>query len=173
MRRNIKIRAESWPAKIPFRISNHVWDDFPCIVCEIEQDGLLGRGEALGVYYLDETSDSMAAELEAIIPELEAGANRQRLLELLPPGGARMAADAALWDLEAQIAGRSVWSMAGVDEGHEIFWRAVTAGSGIVAGYLIAPGAVVRVLGDGQQFDMGIPHIFDVGHKLLGQLPIG
>ena len=40
MRRSITIRAESWPAIIPFRISNHVWDDFPCIVCEIEQDGL-------------------------------------------------------------------------------------------------------------------------------------
>jgi L-alanine-DL-glutamate epimerase-like enolase superfamily enzyme len=107
---------ESWPAIIPFRISNHVWDDFPCVVCEIEQGGLLGRGEALGVYYLDETTDSMAAELEAIIPELETGADQQRLLELLPPGGARMAADAALWDLETQITGRSAWSKAGVGE---------------------------------------------------------
>ncbi|MDH3820049.1 MAG: dipeptide epimerase [Gammaproteobacteria bacterium] len=116
MRRNITIRMESWPAIIPFRISNHVWDDFPCVVCEIEQGGLLGRGEALGVYYLDETTDSMAAELEAIIPELETGADQQRLLELLPPGGARMAADAALWDLETQITGRSAWSKAGVGE---------------------------------------------------------
>ena len=65
MRRSVTIRAESWPAIIPFRISNNVWDDFPCVVCEIEQDGLTGRGEALGVYYLDETTDSMATELEA------------------------------------------------------------------------------------------------------------
>jgi L-alanine-DL-glutamate epimerase-like enolase superfamily enzyme len=116
MKRSITIRVESWPAIIPFRISNNVWDDFPCVVCEIEKDGLTGRGEGLGVYYLDETTDSMAAQLSAITPELETGADRQHLLELLPPGGARLAADAALWDLEAQVAGRSAWSMAGVDE---------------------------------------------------------
>jgi len=117
MKRSIAVRTESWPAIIPFRISNNTWDDFPCVVCEIEQDGLTGRGESLGVYYLDETTDSMTAELEAVTPELAAGADRQRLFELLPPGGARLAADAALWDLEAQISGRSAWAMAGVDEG--------------------------------------------------------
>jgi L-alanine-DL-glutamate epimerase-like enolase superfamily enzyme len=117
MRRSITIRIESWPAIVPFRISNNVWEDFPCVVCEIEQDGMTGRGEALGVYYLDETTDSMAAQLSAITPELENGAGRQLLLALLPPGGARLAADAALWDLEAQLTGRSAWAMAGVDKG--------------------------------------------------------
>ena len=117
MSRSISVRTESWPAIIPFRISNNVWDDFPCVVCEIEQGDMTGRGESLGVYYLDETTDSIAAQLEAIAPDLAAGADRHRLLELLPPGGARMAADAALWDLEAQLTGRSAWAMAGVDEG--------------------------------------------------------
>ncbi len=117
MIRNVSIHTESWPAVIPFRIANNVWDDFPCVVCEIEQDGLIGRGEGLGVYYLDETPASMARELEAVAAELAAGAGRERLLELLPPGGARMAADAALWDLEAQQRGISAWTMAGVDEG--------------------------------------------------------
>ena len=117
MSRSISVRTESWPAIIPFRISNNVWDDFPCVVCEIEQGSMTGRGESLGVYYLDETTDSIAAQLEAIAPDLAAGADRHRLLELLPPGGARMAADAALWDLEAQLTGRSAWAMAGVDEG--------------------------------------------------------
>ena len=54
MNRKLSVRLESWPSIIPFRISNHVWDDFPCVVCEIEQDGVTGRGEALGVYYHDE-----------------------------------------------------------------------------------------------------------------------
>ena len=117
MSRSISVRTESWPAISPFRISNNVWDDVPCVVCEIEQGDMTGRGESLGVYYLDETTDSIAAQLEAIAPDLAAGADRHRLLELLPPGGARMAADAALWDLEAQLTGRSAWAMAGVDEG--------------------------------------------------------
>lgn len=117
MKRNISIHTESWLAIIPFRISNNVWDDFPCVVCEIEQDGAVGRGEALGVYYFDETPESMTAQLEQVATELADGADRQRLLELLPPGGARMAADAALWDLEAQLTGRTAWSIAGVDAG--------------------------------------------------------
>ena len=92
----------------------NVWNDFPCVVCEIEQDGAVGRGEGLGVYYLDETVESMSGQLEAIATELAEGVNREDLLDLLPPGGARMAADAALWDLEAQLTGRTAWSMAGV-----------------------------------------------------------
>ena len=115
MTRSISIHTESWLALIPFRISNHEWNDFPCVVCEIEQDGLIGRGEALGVYYFDETPESMAAQLETITPALAARAHRQQLLGLLPPGGARLAADAALWDLEAQLSGRTAWSMAGVE----------------------------------------------------------
>jgi L-alanine-DL-glutamate epimerase-like enolase superfamily enzyme len=117
MKRKVSIHTESWLAISPFRISNNVWDDFPCVVCEIEQDGAIGRGEALGVYYLDETLESITAQLEQVSAELADGADRQRLLELLPPGGARMAADAALWDLEAQLTGRSAWSIAGVDAG--------------------------------------------------------
>lgn len=115
--RKISIHTESWPAIIPFRISNHVWNDFPNVICEIEQDGAVGRGEGLGVYYLDETLESMTAQLEHVSTELANGADRQDLLSLLPPGGARMAADAALWDLEAQLTGRSAWSIAGVDAG--------------------------------------------------------
>ncbi|MDH3620615.1 MAG: dipeptide epimerase [Gammaproteobacteria bacterium] len=117
MKRSVSIHTESWPALIPFRISNNVWDDFPCVVCEIGQDGAIGRGEALGVYYLDETPESMSAQLERIAGQLEDGASREDLLAMLPPGGARMAADAALWDLEAQLTGRTAWSMAGVDAG--------------------------------------------------------
>ena len=115
MKRKISVHTESWPAITPFRISNNTWNDFPCVICEIEQDGAIGRGEALGVYYLDETLDSISAQLEQTSTELSAGADRHRLLELLPPGGARMAADAALWDLEAQLTERTAWSIAGVD----------------------------------------------------------
>ena len=98
----------------PFRIARKTSDDFPCEVCEIGQDGRIGRGEALGVYYLGETEKSMLAQLDSIAGDLAGGAGRQELLELLPPGGARCAADAALWDLEAQLSGTSAWNTAGV-----------------------------------------------------------
>lgn len=114
MKRRITTHLESWVALIPFRISRHTWYDFPCLVCEIEQDGLIGRGEALGVYYLGEDQESMLEQIDSVARRLADGASRQKLLELLPPGGARCAADAALWDLEAQQSGTSAWRAAGV-----------------------------------------------------------
>ena len=91
-----------------------VEDDFPVIVCEIEHDGVTGRGEAMGVYFLGETTETIAAQISAVSTELAAGADRCQLESLLPPGGARFAVDSALWDLEAQLGGKSAWQAAGV-----------------------------------------------------------
>lgn len=114
--RNVSVHLENWMALIPFRIARNTWNDFPSVVCEIEQDGAIGRGEGLGVDYLGENQASMLAQVESITDQLSAGAGRQDLLELLPPGGARCAVDAALWDLEAQLSGGSAWKTAGVSE---------------------------------------------------------
>lgn len=114
MTRRISVHLENWMALIPFRISRNTWDDFPSVVCEIGQDGAIGRGEGLGVYYLGEDQKSMMAQIESVASELGAGAGRQDLMGLLPPGGARCAVDAALWDLEAQLSGTSAWESAGV-----------------------------------------------------------
>jgi L-alanine-DL-glutamate epimerase-like enolase superfamily enzyme len=115
MIRTVRVYEETWPAKVPFRIADHIWHDFPCTICEIEQDGVVGRGEAHGVYYFGETPSSMQEQLAAVSEKLSAGATRLQLLDLLPPGGARMAADSALWDLEAQLSGVSAWQTAGVE----------------------------------------------------------
>ena len=114
MMRRVSVHFENWMALIPFRISRNTWNDFPSVVCEIEQDGMVGRGEGLGVYYLDENQESMLAQIESVADQIEAGMSRQALLAVLPPGGARCAVDAALWDLEAQLSGSTAWAMAGV-----------------------------------------------------------
>ena len=114
MTRQVAVHLENWMALIPFRISRNTWNDFPSVVCEIEQDGKVGRGEGLGVYYLDEDQQSMLAQIESIAEQLESGISRAELQDLLPPGGARCAVDAALWDLEAQLAGTTAWAAAGV-----------------------------------------------------------
>ncbi len=116
MKRRVANHTENWLARTPFRISRHTSHDFPCVVCEIEQDGAVGRGEALGVYYFGDDGQSMLEALDAVADTLARGTSRQDLLSLLPPGGARFAADAALWDLEAQLSGRSAWETAGVSE---------------------------------------------------------
>lgn len=115
MTRRVTAHTESWASAKPFRIANYQWNDYPSVVCRIEQDGVVGRGEALGVYYLDETDASMLAQLEAVTTDIEAGASREDLKFLLPAGGARNAADAALWDLEAQLNKTTAWAMAGVE----------------------------------------------------------
>ncbi len=114
MTRRVSAHIENWMALIPFRISRRSWDDCPCVVCEIAEDELIGRGESLGVYYLGDTEKTMLTQIESIAGQLAAGSSRQDLLGLLPPGGARCAVDAALWDLEAQQSGTSAWRAAGV-----------------------------------------------------------
>lgn len=113
MTRSLRVHIETWPSEVPFRISGHTFDDFPCIVVELEQDGFIGRGEALGVYYSGETPDSMAAQLRAVERDLCTDLDRQQLLRILPPGGARFAADSALWDLQAKRMNNDVWQQAG------------------------------------------------------------
>ena len=110
----LSVHTEDWLASAPFRISNAVFTSFPGIVVEIADGTHVGRGEGLGVDYLGETPATMTAQVEVVAERIVAGAGREALLELLPPGGARNAVDCALWDLEAKRAGRRVWELAGV-----------------------------------------------------------
>jgi L-Ala-D/L-Glu epimerase len=105
---------EKWPLVAPFRITGHVWEHLEVLVVTLESQGYSGRGEAAGVYYRDDTPAAMLRQVEAIRAPVEAGITRASLQQLLPPGGARNALDCALWDLEAKLAGRPVWQLAGL-----------------------------------------------------------
>ena len=110
----IGVHAEDWMAKRPFRITGKEWTSFESVVVELEHEGFIGRGEALGVYYRGDTVTSMVGAIEEVSSELARGISRDALQELLPAGGARNAIDAALWDLEAKAAGTTVWTLAGI-----------------------------------------------------------
>ena len=105
------MHCESWPAARPFRINGREWLTFDSVVVEVSDNGFIGRGEALGVYYLGETPASMVAQIESAAPRLTAEPDRMLLQRLLPPGGARNALDCALWDLEAKISGSGIWRL--------------------------------------------------------------
>lgn len=108
------LRTEAWELQAPVAISGYVFSELPLLTVIVEDDARFGRGEAYGVYYRGETAVSMAAQLDAIRPRIAAGVERSQLGELLPPGGARCALDAALWELEAQRSGVPVWKRAGL-----------------------------------------------------------
>jgi len=109
------VHQEDWIPTTPFRISGAEWNSFPAIVVELQDGDLVGRGEAEGIFYFNETLASMTAQVEEVAERIEAGATRTDLLNLLPPGGARNALDCAIWDLEAKRSGKRVWELAGID----------------------------------------------------------
>jgi hypothetical protein len=57
----------------------------------------------------------------------------------------------------------------GVHEMAEVVRRAEAGGGSEVAGGLVTPGLVQRVLGDRHQFQMGVAQVGDVGHQGVGQ----
>lgn len=111
-----QLRVEKTEARFiePFRISGYLFAVMPSITVEISESGHIGRGEAAGVYYLDDDQDNMLRLVEQVRGSLEAGLTRTALQKALPPGGARNALDCALWELEARINGVPVWQLAGV-----------------------------------------------------------
>jgi L-Ala-D/L-Glu epimerase / N-acetyl-D-glutamate racemase len=132
--RKLQVERRVWALREPFVTARGPETECPVIVVRLEEGGHVGRGEAVGVDYHGETLDTLTAQVEAVRPRVEAGVQRQELLALLPPGGARNALDAALWDLEAKNSGRSAWDLAGVGEPRPVA-TAVTIGIRSLDGY--------------------------------------
>ena len=63
--------------------------------------------------------------------------------------------------------------MQGIHQCHKIVQGCRSGCWGVVACHLVAPGAIIGVLGGGQQAHMGIAHFSQVGGQLLRQLQIG
>ncbi len=103
------VEKNSLPLKSPFAITGYVFNNSDTIKVTLEEDGCVGHGEAMGIYYTNENQDSMIAQLEAIRSDVEAGLTQDKIQSLLPHGGARNALDSAWWDLEAKKSGVSVW----------------------------------------------------------------
>ena len=111
----LRAEIEKWHLKAPFKITGYTFEALNLLVVDLEMDGLIGRGEAAGVYYRGENAASMLKQLEQLRPSIEKGIDRESLRRLLPPGGARSALDCALWDLEARLTGRPAWEIAKLD----------------------------------------------------------
>lgn len=124
--RQIDLEVESWPLLEPFVITGHTWTHCDVLLVSITENRLTGRGEASGVYYLDETAETMYQQVLGVQQKLEQGIGREQLQSLLPAGGARNAIDCALWDLEAKITGQSIFELTGVTSSPVITVNTVT-----------------------------------------------
>lgn len=103
------VEEKSWPLRSPFQITGHTFHAVEAVWVTLTDDNVVGRGEAVGVYYHGDTPGSMRDELEAVKAHVEEGATRLDLLDLLPAGGARNALDCAMWDLECKREGVTIW----------------------------------------------------------------
>lgn len=111
---DLAYRVRALPLHEPVEIAAHRFVDVSVLQVSLRDEGHEGRGEAAGVYYLQDRPADMPDRLEAVRSEIEAGLDRQALRRLLPPGGARNALDCALWELDARRQGCAAWQLAGV-----------------------------------------------------------
>jgi L-alanine-DL-glutamate epimerase-like enolase superfamily enzyme len=112
----LDLQTEHWPFKEPFHITDYVFTNADVLVATVRDGAFTGRGEACGVYYRDETLESMERQVAEVAPAVRDGIDREALRSLAPPGGARNALDCALWDLDAKRAGKPAWVLAGLPQ---------------------------------------------------------
>ncbi len=102
----LRARIESFPLRDAFTISRGSKREAVVLVVELEEDGVVGRGEAVPYARYGETPESALAVARSASPED---------LSALPPGAARNAIDLARWDLRAKRTGTPAWQLAGLD----------------------------------------------------------
>jgi L-alanine-DL-glutamate epimerase-like enolase superfamily enzyme len=107
----LSIFNDRWEMTAPFVTSKEAINHIETITVCINKDGVCGKGEALGVDYLDESADSMRAQIESVRRDIESGIDSVGIQQMLPPGGARNALDCAMLDLQAKKAGLRAWDM--------------------------------------------------------------
>ncbi len=105
-----------YPLKQSFTISRGSRNEARVIEVTVRQHGAEGRGECTPYKRYGETMESVAS----LIRGLRVPVDRNSLQDLLPPGAARNAVDCALWDLEAKLAGKRVWQLAGLDRPRQL-----------------------------------------------------
>lgn len=110
----LRVEEVVFELKAPFAITGHIFTEARAVHATLTKSGVSGRGEAVGVYYLGETSESMAAQLQAVAGDVPRSVSLNSIQDLLAPGGARNALDCAMWDYLAKSVGNSIWDLLGV-----------------------------------------------------------
>lgn len=112
--RTLRILQESWPIRGGFTISRGAKHEAQVVVAHITDGHHTGRGECVPYARYGESINQVTQQIEALGGRIAQGMTRAQLQDACPPGAARNALDCALWDLEAKLAGRPVWELAGL-----------------------------------------------------------
>ncbi|HWT96907.1 MAG TPA: N-acetyl-D-Glu racemase DgcA [Terriglobales bacterium] len=120
MSRKLTIRHESWPIAGTFTISRGSKTSAEVVVVEFGEGKAKGHGECVPYGRYGESIEGVIAAIEQHRVALEDGADRAAVQKLLAPGAARNAVDCALWDLEAKLAGKPVWKLAGLKQPRDL-----------------------------------------------------
>ncbi|WP_085905970.1 N-acetyl-D-Glu racemase DgcA [Kiloniella majae] len=114
MSRKVTISSTPWPIRGSFTISRGSKTEAVVLNVYIDEDGIKAQGECVPYPRYGESVESVTAQINEILPALEAGMTRAELQAAMPPGAGRFAVDAALWDLEAKKTGKRAWEIAGI-----------------------------------------------------------
>src|SRR3954463_13974784 len=114
-KRTLTVRREVFPIRGTFQISRGAKTEAHVVVAEIEDGGVVGRGECVPYARYGETIDGVAEQIESVASSIAAGLEQEELLSALPPGAARNAVDCALWDLACKLTGQPIWQVADLD----------------------------------------------------------
>ncbi len=113
MTRHLSVAEESWPLKKPFVIARGARTETHVVKVAIGDGAYTGIGECVPLARYGESCASVIDQIDAIRPVLD-GLSREELRKTMPPGAARNALDAALWDLEAKQSGSDVGELSGL-----------------------------------------------------------
>lgn len=97
-----------------FTISRGSRTEAQVVTVRLEKDGVAGMGECVPYARYGESLDSVCEQIKSLSDELAQGMDRIALQKTLAPGAARNAVDCAFWDLEAKLAGKPAWQLAGL-----------------------------------------------------------
>ncbi|WP_110691952.1 N-acetyl-D-Glu racemase DgcA [Salinicola halophyticus] len=113
---SLSVEEQVFPLAEVFTISRGSRTEARVVIATLNDGTHAGRGECVPYAHYGESVDSVTAEIESMRDALANGMDRLELQTRLPAGAARNALDCAFWDLEAKIAGKPVWALAGIDE---------------------------------------------------------
>lgn len=99
------------PLEHPFSITGYTFLNLEAVWVTLSQDGLEGRGEGVGVYYLGDNQQAMLSELESARARVDGGEDPLEVAKTLESKGAANALDCAGWDLECKQQNKSIWKL--------------------------------------------------------------